>query len=160
MQFETTTQQRAYERVMRWMDEIAGDSDPEVRVELDPEYPIFGVSYGSAYVEVEVAAFSWENDDGSEEEDALLVISGDVVAGANVDVACMRYLLQKNEELAIGAFSLGEDDEIALSTTIPFSYCQDSEELETYLIMICDTADTLDDEIIARWGGRRAADAG
>jgi hypothetical protein len=159
MEFETPTQRKAYDRVSQWMVEIADNADIEMAFELDPEAPVFGVTYGSAYVEIEVAPFSWEGDDGAEEEDALLIISASVVEGATMAADCMRFLLQKNEELAIGAFSLGDNDEIILSTTIPFSYCEDSEELETYLIMICDTADSLDDEIISRWGGLRASDA-
>ncbi|HMO56280.1 MAG TPA: hypothetical protein PKC19_02915 [Roseiflexaceae bacterium] len=158
MKFDTPTQQQAYTQVNAWMTEIAGNADTGMAFEADEEAPIFGVSYGSAYVEVEVAPFSWEGDDGSEEQDALLIISASVVAGAEMNAESMRYLLEKNEDLAIGAFSLGEGDEIILSTTIPFSYCEDSEELETYLIMICDTADSLDDEIIVRWGGHRASD--
>lgn len=158
MNFDTPTQQRAYHRVKQWMVEIAASAEVGMEFELDDEAPIFGVSYGSAYVEIEVAPFSWESDGGAEEQDALLIISASVVAGATVDAECARFLLQQNEALAIGAFSLGVDDEIILSTTIPFSYCEDSEELETYVVMICDTADSLDDEIIRRWGGQRACD--
>jgi hypothetical protein len=150
--FRTRTQAEAYAEVRDWLEDLAADVERELTFVSYADAPMFGVTVGSAYVEVELAPHNWQYVDG-EDEDALVIIRAILVVQANVNDECLRYLLRKNDEFVIGAFSLGVQDEIVFSHALPFSYCDSSEELETYLALVCETADEQDDIIIDRWGG-------
>lgn len=152
MSFRTRTQAEAYAELREWLEDLAADVQRELTFVVYADAPMFGVTVGSAYVEVELAPHSWQYADG-EEQDALIIMRAILVEHANVNDTCLRYLLRKNDEFVVGAFSLGAHDEIVFSHALPFSYCDGPDELETYLALVCETADEQDDLIIERWGG-------
>jgi hypothetical protein len=69
----------------------------------------------------------------------------------------MQFLLRKNGSMMIGAFGLDDDNNIVLDYTLMGLTC-DKPELRAAVLGVLKTADDLDDEIVAKWGGQRAID--
>jgi hypothetical protein len=69
----------------------------------------------------------------------------------------MRYLLQENDRMRFGSFGVDKDDDVFFEHTIVGSTC-DKEEIKASVMAVVITADQYDDQIIAKWGGKRALD--
>ena len=110
--------------------------------------PGFGLFMGSAWVEVKVQP--WK-------EDTIINVSSSVVSGAKVDLDLLQFLLQENDELVFGAFSMDEVGTIRFQHTIVGSTC-DREELQASVEAVLEVADDYDDRIVDKWGGQRALD--
>lgn len=144
MNFATPAVQACYERITPMIKEIFG----EFAVPYADE-PGFSVAIGSAFVTIHVNP--WGSDDT-----AILTYAW-VVTGAETTPDLMRYLLAKNIDLRIGAFGLDSAGDILLQHSINGAAC-DKEDLKASAMSILTYADTVDDEIVARFGGQRAID--
>jgi hypothetical protein len=81
-----------------------------------------------------------------------------VAAGADLAPELLRYLLRRNDDVRFGAFGLDADGVIFYRHDIVAGTC-DREELRASVTSVALVADRYDDEIVTRWGGRRAMDA-
>ena len=144
MEFETALQQACYEKIVPWMQEFFVDF-----LVVSEEEPLFVVNFGSAIAYTEV--IPWENDE------AVILTRAYVVTNVEVTSELMQYLLQENDGLYFGRFALDQDGNIAFEHTLVGSTC-DPEELRLSVISVVKFADDYDDEIVKRWGGKRALD--
>lgn len=145
MEFESEAQREVYERVARWMRELYGE---EFTRELDG-VPGIGLAFGSA------TAYTVVTPRG--EDDAVVKVYSLVVTDVQPEPDLMHFLLTKNVQFVIGRFGLDEDDDIVFYHALRGSSC-DKEMLRHTVRVVIRTADQMDDEIVARWGGARAAD--
>ncbi len=144
MVFATKPQKACYEKIKPWVVEyFAGAFVPEY------EIPVIVVPLGSAVAMVEV--FPWG------EEDSIVRTWSYVVTGADMNSDLMRFLLQRNVEMSFGAFGVDTDGDVRFEHAIVGSTC-DPNELQSSLAEVLECADRYDDEIVARWGGKRAVD--
>lgn len=143
MEFKTQAQQDSFKKVRDWMDELFSHIPWEV---LDE--PGVGLFMGSAWVEVRL--YPWN-------EDSVINIRSTVVSEAKLDATLQNFLLRENAELRFGAFSLNEAGDILFEHTIVGSTC-DPQELEASVMAVLQAADDYDDQIVSRWGGKRALD--
>ena len=109
----------------------------------------YRVRFGSALVEVTVSPLG--------DAEAVIVARAPVVEGADVTAELMRHLLARNCEARFGAFGVTRDGAIEFRHSIVGSACQ-KEELKASVQYVMLTADLADDEIVGKWGGRRASD--
>ena len=144
MEFSTDAQRAIFERILPMLEEVFGDC-----ATLRDDVPGVSVMVGSALAEVGV--HPW----GSHE--AVVNTRAYVVTGAEITPELTHFLLRKNNETLFGAFGLDSDDDIFFEHTIVGSTC-DKEELHASVLAVVETADDLDEEIMARWGGQRARD--
>lgn len=144
MEFKTEAQKQCYEKIKPWIKEIFGDF-----ALMPDDRPIFLVNVGSAVAHA--AVHPWGDDD------ATICTRAYVVMGVEMTPELMRYLLDKNDAMRFGAFGLDDDGDIFFEHTILGPTC-DREELKCSIMAVATTADRLDDEIVARWGGSRAMD--
>ena len=133
-------------RVAAWMKELFG-----AKLSTLEEGRGHRVRFGSAWVDVSVSAWG--------EAEAVITASAPVVSGATLGLDLMAYLLRKNCETRFGAFGVSEAGDIELRYSLVGSTAQ-REELRASVQYLMLAADLCDDEIVARWGGRRAADGG
>lgn len=136
-------QQKTLDKVSTWI---------QSKFEHVPHEPLdepgFGLFMGSAWVEVKVQP--WK-------EDTIINVSSSVVSGANVDFDLLNFLLQENDELVFGAFSMDEGGTVRFQHTIVGSTC-DPEEFQASVEAVLEVADDYDDQIVEKWGGERALD--
>jgi len=125
------------------MDELFGDS-----LQIHPERPEFALTVGSALAQTQVLAF---------QDDAVIATRAYVVRGAPPSLELYRYLLQLNGRMTFAAFGLDSDGDIFIEHSIMGSTC-DQPELSSSILAVALLADRYDDEIVALWGGIRAAD--
>ena len=144
IEFQTDAQKQCYEKVAPWVKEIFGDF-----AVVRDDRPVFMVNVGSAITHT--AVYPWGDDDPT------ICSRAWVVQDAEMTPELMRYLLTTNDTMRFGAFGIDEDDDIFFEHTIVGSTC-DRDELKTSIMAVVTTADRLDDEIVARWGGTRAMD--
>src|SRR5262249_9065680 len=133
-----------HERVGAWMKDIFGDKAAPLEGKGGVR-----LSFGSTSVDVTVSAW------GSNE--AVILARAVVVSGASIDADLMRYLLEKNCEVRFGAFGVDKVGDIVFQHAIIGSACQ-KEELKASVQAVMLVADLSDEQITARWGGRRAID--
>jgi len=135
--------EEVHARVGAWLAEMFGSASPEGAG--------YWVRFGSALVEVTVSPLG--------DAEAVIVARAPVVEGATVTPELMRHLLERNCEARFGAFCLTREGGIEFRHSIVGSACQ-KEELKASVQYVMLTADLSDDEIVKRWGGRRASDRG
>lgn len=143
MEFQNQIQEKHYQKVAHWMDPLFGDMPWE---KLDE--PGFGLFMGSAWVEVRV--LPWQ-------EDTVVNVRSTVVSDVELTPELLSFLLRENHDMRFGAFSLSGNGDILFEHTIVGSTI-DKKELESSVIAVLEIADKYDDEIVARWGGKRALD--
>jgi hypothetical protein len=80
-----------------------------------------------------------------------------VVTGVENTPELLLHLLNENATLRFGAFGVDEAGDIVFQHTILGQTC-DKEELRTTIMAVISTADRVDDELVARFGGQRAID--
>jgi hypothetical protein len=143
MEFETDTQREVYEKIEPWMKELFG-----IFVKKREDTPYFGVSIGSAYVHVGVQPF---------EDDRVTITSrAYVVTDVEIEPQLMEFLLRENDKVRFGAFGLDKDLDVFFEHSIEGTTC-DFDGLKNAILAVGYTADQYDDQIVDRWGGKRAA---
>jgi len=146
MEFETEAQRRAYEHCVELARAVFG----ETLVPLEDE-PCFVMAKGSAFLYAHVKPWG--------EDRSVLQVYAPVVFGAEMTLDLALYLLQENDSMRFGAFSVGEDGTIFFNHNI-VADSMDKEEFKASILAVLMGADDCDDEIVQRWGGRRASDTG
>lgn len=144
MEFKTAPQQACYERITPWMHELFGDS-----VVTFEDEPLFIVNFGSAVASTRVVA--WGDDE------ALITTRSYVVTDLEITQELSYYLLRENNGIYFGRFALDAENDIVFEHSLVGSSC-DQVELKHSVMTVVRLADNYDDEIVARWGGKRALD--
>jgi hypothetical protein len=143
MDFQNSVQEKHYTKVLGWMRPLFGDIPWE---KLDE--PGFGLFMGSAWVELRI--LPWK-------DDTVVNVRSTVVSDVTLTVDLLNYLLRENHEMLFGAFSISRTGDILFEHTIVGSTI-DKKELESSVLAVLEIADKYDDEIVTRWGGKRALD--
>lgn len=144
MKFETEAQEQCYNKIGGYIRELYGES-----AIVDADSPTFAVEKGSADARVGVAPWA--------DNEAIVWVASLVVTGARVTSELMRFLLETNSKLHLGAFSIDKNGDIFYRCHIPGLTC-DKTKLRHAIRAVLAVSDKYDDEIIAKWGGRRAVD--
>ncbi len=144
MEFKTNSQKVCYQKVKTWMTELFGEM-----AYAHEDIPSFAMGLGSAAVHVSV--FPWGNDD------ATITSRSYVVRSVEMTPDLMQFLLRENDTMRFGAFGIDADNDIFFEHTIVGSSA-DRLELKASVLAVISTADSYDDKIIGRWGGKRARD--
>ena len=144
MKFETAAQEECYNRVLPWMQDLFGAFALEFE-----DYPRVGVAVGSAFAVVSVHPWG--------DNEATVATRAYVVTGARIDADLTDWLLRRNDDMRFGAFGIDDENDIFFKHSILGSTL-DRDELKSSVLAVVMTADGCDDEIIRRWGGRRALD--
>lgn len=144
MEFKTEAQRACYEKIVPMMKETFGEF-----TQVRSDAPIILVYIGSALARTGV--FPWGK------YDASICTRSYVVSDAELTPELMRYLLAENARMRFGAFGIDDQGVIVFEHTILGSRC-DREELKASVMAVVMTADKYDDEIVSRWGGKRALD--
>lgn len=142
-EYASKAQEQVAERIRPWMQEMFGNLLQGVQ----DHCATLHVRVGSARTETTVTPWG--------EDDATITTRACVAAGSRIDEALLRRLLQINHDVRFGAFSLDEHGDIFYSHSIVGSTC-DREELRSSVTSVVLVADRYDDEIVRRWGGKRA----
>jgi Putative bacterial sensory transduction regulator len=143
MDFQNSIQEKHYTKVSNWMQHLFGDIPWE---KLDE--PGFGLFMGSAWVEVRILPWL---------DDTVVNVRSTVVSDVTLTEDLLNYLLRENHEMRFGGFSVSKSGDILFEHTIVGSTI-DKKELESSVLAVLEIADKYDDEIVARWGGKRALD--
>ena len=144
MRFESSAQKACYEKILPWMQEMFGDFAGQRK-----EVPEFGVLVGSAFAQTSIYPFG--------ESDAVISTRAYVVTGAELTADLMHYLLRENDRMTFGAFGLDEEGDIFFEHSI-LGATADKEELKSSVSSVVLIADEYDDNIVEKWGGKRAID--
>lgn len=144
MEFQTSAQQKCYERIAPWMQELFGDS----AVAFEDE-PLFIITIGSAVASTRV--IPWGDDE------ALITTRAYVVTNVEITPELSYYLLRANDGIYFGRFALDGEDDVVFEHSLVGSTC-DRIELKHSVTTVVRLADDYDDELVARWGGKRALD--
>ena len=144
MEFVTPAQKETYEKVRPWINELFG-----VFAFERSDFPVFGVAIGSAYSTTGVHPWG--------EDQSTICTRAYVVTDVERTPDLMEYLLQQNGLMRFGAFGMDENGDIFFEHTILGAAC-DKGELKASIMAVISVADSMDDEIMSRWGGRRAVD--
>lgn len=142
MEFQSIAQQICYSRIAPWMQDLFG----ELTVAFEDE-PLFIITIGSAVASTRV--IPW----GTEE--ALITTRSYVVTDIEITPELSYYLLRANNGIYFGRFALDGEDDIVFEHSLVGSSC-DRVELKHSVQNVIRLADDYDDEIVARWGGKRA----
>jgi len=144
MNFANEAHKAGYEKIAAYMKDLFGEFARPL-----PDKPMFGLAMGSALAQV--AVLPWRDDE------TVVSVRSYVVTGAELKPDLLKFLLEKNNEMRFGGFGVDSDGDIFFTHSVVGSTC-DKVELRTSVMAVVSTADELDDEIISRWGGRRALD--
>jgi hypothetical protein len=144
MEFQTPAQKECYERISPWMYELFG-----ANVLTFGDEPLFIINFGSAVASTRV--IPWETDD------ALITTRSYVVTDVEVTPDLTFYLLRENNGIRFGRFALDGENDIVFEHSLVGSTC-DHIELEYSVTTVTKLADSYDDAIVDRWGGKRALD--
>lgn len=144
MHFESQAQKKIYLKIHPWMDELFGE-----HLSLHPERPEFAVGVGSARALTAVFPF--------QDDDAVISTRAYVVRGAPASLEFYTWLLNQNHRMTFGSFGVDDKGDVFLEHSIVGSTC-DQPELSASVLAVALLADDFDDQIVNRWGGRRAID--
>ncbi len=144
MEFQTSAQKDCYNRIFPWMTDLFGES----AVAFEDE-PLFIITIGSAVASTRVVP--WGDDE------ALITTRAFVVTDVEMTPELSYYLLRANNGIFFGRFALDNEDDIVFEHSLVGSSC-DRIELRHSVTTVVRLADDYDDEIVARWGGKRALD--
>lgn len=144
MEFQTTEQQICYDRITPWMQDLFGGSVLKFEDE-----PLFVINFGSAVASTRVTP--WD------EDDALITTRSYVVTDIDITPELTYYLLRENNGIHFGRFALDAENDIVFEHSLVGSTC-DQLELRYSVTTVIKLADAYDDEIVTRWGGKRALD--
>jgi hypothetical protein len=144
MEFVSPAQKATYEKIKPWIQDLFG-----VFAYERTDYPVFGVAIGSAYSTTGVHAWG--------QDEATICTRAYVVTDLERTPDLMEYLLLQNGLMRFGAFGMDENGDIFFEHSILGSAC-DRDELKASIMAVISVADSTDDAIMSRWGGRRAVD--
>jgi Putative bacterial sensory transduction regulator len=144
MEFQSPAQKACYETIAPWMEELFGEST----VAFEDE-PLFIITIGSAVASTRVIAWN--------ESEALITTRAYIVTDIDITPELTYYLLRANDSIYFGRFALDREDDIVFEHSLVGSSC-DRNELRHSVTTLIRLADDYDDEIVARWGGKRALD--
>ena len=144
MPFKNLTQEEAYTKVGAYLSMMFGAGN--INREGDTGYSFM---FGSARIVITV--YPWKKDN------ALVDILSFVVSAATRSPELMAYLLEINTRLTFGSLSLNEKNSVLLHHAL-VGKTFDRTELEAAVQEIARIADDYDDEIVSRFGGKRAED--
>jgi len=144
MEFQSDAQKQCYEKILPWMKELFGQF-----AQPHSEKPLIAVLLGSTMAQV--AVYPWGSDDTSITTRAWVVREVDVVP------ELMEFLLHENDRMRFGAFGLDSDNDVFFEHTI-VGGTLDKEELRASVTAVATTADRYDDQLVARFGGKRGLD--
>ena len=144
MEFKSAPQQETYERILPWMTELFGNS-----VIIFEDEPLFVINLGSAVASTRVVPWG--------EDQALITTRSYVVTDVETTPELTYYLLRENNGIYFGRFALDAENDIVFEHSLVGSTC-DRVELKHSVMTVVRIADSYDDEIVARWSGKRALD--
>ena len=144
MEFKSSAQKECYERIAPWMHELFSDG-----VVVFEDEPLFIVNLGSAVASTRV--LDWSNGE------ALITTRSYVVTDIAITPELSYYLLRENNGNYFGRFAFDAENDIVFEHSLVGSTC-DRIELRHSVTTVIRIADDYDDEIVARWGGKRALD--
>ncbi|MBD1872279.1 hypothetical protein H6F75_02190 [Nodosilinea sp. FACHB-131] len=121
-----------------------------------PDIPQFDILYGSTLVEIEV--MPWEVHPWEKANLATVRATSCVTVGSTIDHELMHFLLTENRRMRFGAFHLDEANQVLFAENVLGGENMDLMELQTCILSVVTIADTYDDIIAQRFGGRRAID--
>jgi hypothetical protein len=142
--FLSDVQRRCYDRVAIHLREAFGES-----VQVDPNAPRFQLWQGSARAEVRVDP--WRGDL------CRIVVRAVVLSGVRTTPGLLTFLLDHNDKVDLGAFSVTPQDEIVFQDAIVVHKI-DPSALIAVVHTVLTVADTYDDKLREKWGGLRALD--
>lgn len=114
-----------------------------------PQSLLFSLQLGSATALIDVSAFG--------EYESIISIWSYVATEVSISDDLLLFLLKQNDKFRFGGFSMVDEGDIRFHVSLLGSSCQQN-EFRLALTEVLETADRYDDQIIERWGGRRAAD--
>ncbi|HEY9738815.1 MAG TPA: YbjN domain-containing protein [Trichocoleus sp.] len=144
MEFKSLAQKVSYERILPWMNELFGES-----VVIFEDEPLFIVNFGSAVASTKVVPWG--------EDEALITTRSYVVTDVEVTPELSYFLLRENNGIYFGRFALDSENDIVFEHSLVGSVCN-LIELKHSVMTVIRIADDYDDEIVTRWGGKRALD--
>lgn len=144
MEFKTEAQKAHFEKIGQYMKELFGEMTG-----TRDDYPGYYLLMGSALVNVFILPWG--------DNETVVNCRAYVVTGAERTPEMLEYLLRENYEMRFGAFGLDKDGAVTFEQNIVGSTC-DKNELRASVMAVLGTADQYDDQIVARWGGKRASD--
>ncbi|MDR7418839.1 MAG: YbjN domain-containing protein [Armatimonadota bacterium] len=144
VQFQTDAQKVVYEKVGQYMKELFGEL-----ASARDDVPAYYLWMGSAAVQAFVYAWG--------DKEAVVNVRSYVVTGAERTPEMLEFLLKENFNMRFGAFGLDKDGDVTFEHNLIGSTC-DKNELRTSMMAVLGTADQYDDQIVSRWGGKRAMD--
>lgn len=142
MHFENELHAQTHERVQTFLDELF--EAPH----LDPDNGHFYVLYGSTVLELSVEPYG--------PEDHLVEVTAYCVQGVEIGEELALGLLQLNQQLPIGAFSVVGRDIFFSHTLLGRSL--DRKTLLGTIAAVAESSDEYDDRIVERYGGQTALD--
>lgn len=143
MEFANDAHRAVYERVREYMTQLYGE---EAGASADS--PEFVLPRGSAEVTVGVT----DMPDGP-----LVAIYSWVVTSVQPSIDLFRHLLVQNTETVFGAYGIDDEGGVLFRHAISGASL-DKAGLRAAIRAVADVADRADDEIVARFSGKRAID--
>jgi len=142
--FMTPAQKSCHEKIAPWIKEFF-----EQAFVPEPSEPLFVVPLGSAAAMIEVLPWG--------DNDSMIRTWSYVVTGVELSSLLLHFLLRQNVAMSFGAFGIDDDGDIRFEHALVGSTC-DPNELCASVMAVLRAADHYDDEIVERWGGKRAVD--
>ena len=144
MEFKTPGQREVYDRILPWMHDLFGES-----LVLFEDEPLFIINLGSAVASTRVVP--WHQDE------TLITTRAYVVSNIHITPELSYYLMRENNCIYFGRFAYDAENDIVFEHSLVGETCQRN-ELSHSVTTVIRIADSYDDEIVARWGGKRALD--
>lgn len=141
MHFENEVQEKTYDRTLELLRELF--EEPTV----NPDDGQFYVRYGSTVLEVSIEPYG--------PEEAIVVVMAFCVQAVRIEEDLLLALLDLNQRLPIGAFSLVDND-VFYSHAI-FGRSLDRNSLLGSIAAVANIADEYDDRIVSKFGGQTAS---
>ena len=153
LSFSSNVQALTYTKVMDYLQTATLFKD---RLRTYDDQPKFDILYGSTLVEVEV--LPWEVHPWQKADLATVRATSCVTVGSTISQELMHFLLTENRRMRFGAFHLDDADQVLFAESVLGGDNMDVKELQTCILSVVTIADTYDDLIVERFGGRRAID--
>jgi hypothetical protein len=144
IQFDSDAQRLVHERVAEYMTQLYGE---EARAAADS--PDFVLPRGSAEVNVSISSVN---------DAAVVAVYAWVATGVQPSLDLYRHLLEQNMNAVFGAYGLDSANAVLFRHAIPGA-ALDKDGLRAAIKAVADVADAADEEIVKRFGGKRAVDA-
>ncbi|MEI6451806.1 MAG: YbjN domain-containing protein [Actinomycetes bacterium] len=144
MEFQTEAHRVGYERCLGLAKEVFGES-----IIIMDDRPGFAFVSGTTLVTAIVGP--WGTDG------ATLQAYAPVVTGAEMNLELAMFLLNENDDMRYGAFSVHKDGTIYFNYNVVAGTI-DKDEFKAAILGVVATADQYDDRIVAKWGGQTIKD--